>query len=105
MKVLPGVKWSIAAIIWFYARNVGMDPWQFSVFENYYIRAYPEIHRFKYMLTDADSGVDGPARSVLPDCDYLLFSRPADDCGKTWETILYYRFSGTRVIRNKGLYC
>ena len=58
------------------ARQVGLTPWHFAVFNNYYSKAFPERYRFKAVMIDERV----TPNAYINTCDYLIVTIP--DSGK-----------------------
>jgi len=57
------------------ASHVGLTPWHFSVFSNYYSKAFPDKYKFSTVLID-----ENVLNPYIKDCDYLIVTIP--DSGK-----------------------
>ncbi|MET0634486.1 MAG: hypothetical protein ABWZ25_00580 [Chitinophagaceae bacterium] len=86
------------------AKNVGMDIWHYSVYENYYTVAFPDRYHFKAesiglkeMLTTTDS-------ARFERYDHLFLSPPYNENNaviKNWRTKMLFRESEAKILVRK----
>ena len=84
-----------------HARTVGINEWHYSVFANYYSKAYPHEYTFKYRVL-YDKQQSAPlSRELLSGLDYLLLAPPFNDSLlKYWSVKLNFKVSGAQVLKN-----
>jgi hypothetical protein len=87
-----------------HARMVGMNEWHYSVFANYYSRAYPNKYTFQYRVL-SDQQQAAPSKDLLSGLDYLLLAPPVNHSllSKNWSVKLNFSVSGAQVLHNDSV--
>jgi len=85
------------------AKMVGINEWHYSVFANYYSKAYPNKYTFKYKVL-SDKQQFAPSPEFLSGLDYLLVAPPFNDSLlRNWSVRLDFSVSGAQVLSNDSL--
>jgi hypothetical protein len=84
------------------ARMVGINEWHYSVFANYYSKAYPDRYTFKYRVLSDKQQSAPHFPELLSGLDYLLLAPPFNDSllSKNWSAKLNFKVSGAQVLNN-----
>ncbi|MFI5185549.1 MAG: hypothetical protein ACHQF0_02425 [Chitinophagales bacterium] len=85
-----------------HAKMVGINEWHYSVFINYYSRAYPNKYTFNCKVLSDKEQLDSLNTSLLPGFDYLLLAPPYNDSvlSKNRGIKLNFPASGAKVLEN-----
>jgi hypothetical protein len=83
------------------ARMVGINGWHYSVFINYYSKAYPGKYRFNYQIISEKAQMDSLKTNLVSKFDYLLLAPPYNDSAllKGWSIKMSFPESGAKVLK------
>jgi hypothetical protein len=84
---------------------VGINEWHYSVFANYYSKAYPNKYTFKYKVLSDKEQLAPPTPELLSGLDYLLVAPPFNDSllSKNWSLKLNFSVSGAQILHNDSV--
>jgi hypothetical protein len=87
------------------AKRIGISEWHYSVFTNYYSKAYPGRYTFSYRVLSEKEQVDSLDTSLPSQFDYLLLVPPYNDSAllKAWSIKLSFSESGSKVVKNDSM--
>jgi hypothetical protein len=87
------------------ARMVGINEWHYSVFANYYSKAYPNKYTFRYRVISDEQQSVLLSQGLLSGLDYLFLAPPFNDSllSKNWKLKLNFSVSGAQVLNNDSV--